>query len=80
MKLNVEEIQQALKISQGMQEDTFNVAVQVIHEDELHRFGSTEFVGWRHFLNLDFAVSINTYSNVLNHTHTILHNQLPFFL
>lgn len=62
MKLDLNELQQAIRIGQSMQEDTFNVAAQAIHEDEIQRFGSTEFVGWRHFLNQDFAVSMLSYS------------------
>ena len=59
MSLYLDDIQHTLKIGQAMPEDTFNVAVQALHEDEIHRFGSTDFVGWRHFLNQDFAVSMH---------------------
>ncbi|KAJ1275307.1 hypothetical protein BS78_05G126000 [Paspalum vaginatum] len=56
MTLNLGDIQHTLQIHRPMPEETFNVAVQVLHEDELHMFGSTEFFGWRHFLNQDFAM------------------------
>lgn len=78
--LNLYDIQHAIQINRVMEEDTFNVVVQVLHEDEVHRFGSTEFSGWRHFLNLDFAVSMQTYPmepahqtiQILNHSSFLI--------
>ena len=61
MKLHLSHLQHTLKTNDPMDEDTFNLAVQALYEDELHTFGSTNFVGWRHFLNQDFAVSMSTY-------------------
>ncbi|XP_021319882.1 uncharacterized protein LOC8057879 isoform X4 [Sorghum bicolor] len=56
MKLHLSHLQHTLKTNDPMDEDTFNLAVQALYEDELHTFGSTNFVGWRHFLNQDFAM------------------------
>ncbi|EEC73277.1 hypothetical protein OsI_07420 [Oryza sativa Indica Group] len=56
MSLSLHDIQQAIRLDTQMQEETFNVAVQVLASYELHRFGGTYFVGWRHFLNQDFAM------------------------
>nr|BAD37793.1 hypothetical protein [Oryza sativa Japonica Group] len=53
--LNLHDIQQAIRLDTQMQEETFNVAVQVLAADEIQRFGGTDFVCWRHFLNQDFA-------------------------
>jgi hypothetical protein len=76
MKLNLDDIQQALKIDQAMKEDTFNVVVQALHEDELQKFGSTKFLGWRHFLNQDFSVSMHTYAYCIGSRHPNLHATL----
>lgn len=54
--LKLQQIQEALAFDAEMQDDAFNVAVQALFEDEVHRFGGTDFLGWRHFLNQDFAV------------------------
>ncbi|KAF2938111.1 hypothetical protein DAI22_03g096100 [Oryza sativa Japonica Group] len=56
MSLSLHDIQQAIRLDTQMQEETFNVAVQVLAADEIQRFGGTDFVGWRHFLNQDFAM------------------------
>lgn len=56
MSLSLHDIQQAIRLDTQMQEETFNVAVQVLASYEIHRFGGTYFVGWRHFLNQDFAM------------------------
>uniref|UniRef100_A0A0D9YSW0 Aminotransferase-like plant mobile domain-containing protein n=1 Tax=Oryza glumipatula TaxID=40148 RepID=A0A0D9YSW0_9ORYZ len=56
MSLSLHDIQQAIWLDTQMQEETFNVAVQVLASYEIHRFGGTYFVGWRHFLNQDFAM------------------------
>lgn len=68
MTLNLQQIQQALRFDVEMHDETFNVAVQALYEDEQHRFGGTDFVGWRHFLNQDFAVS-----KLLCYLHDTLH-------
>ncbi|VAI75237.1 unnamed protein product [Triticum turgidum subsp. durum] len=54
--LKLQQIQEALAFDAEMQDDAFNVAVQALFEDEVHRFGGTDFLGWRHFLNQDFAM------------------------
>lgn len=64
MSLSLHDIQQAIRLDTQMQEETFNVAVQVLAADEIQRFGGTDFVGWRHFLNQDFAVSASNYSRL----------------
>uniref|UniRef100_A0A0E0JNL4 Aminotransferase-like plant mobile domain-containing protein n=1 Tax=Oryza punctata TaxID=4537 RepID=A0A0E0JNL4_ORYPU len=56
MSLSLHDIQQVIRLDTQMQEETFNVAVQVLAADEIQRFGGTDFVGWRHFLNQDFAM------------------------
>uniref|UniRef100_A0A0E0P4X2 Aminotransferase-like plant mobile domain-containing protein n=1 Tax=Oryza rufipogon TaxID=4529 RepID=A0A0E0P4X2_ORYRU len=56
MSLSLHDIQQAIRLDTQMQEETFNVAVQVLVADAIQRFGGTDFVGWRHFLNQDFAM------------------------
>lgn len=61
MRLNLADLQEAIQIGKNLQDLTFNVAVHALLEDEIQTFGSTEFVGWRHFLNQDFAVSMQPY-------------------
>lgn len=64
MSLSLHDIQQAIRLDTQMQEETFNVVVQVLASYEIHRFGGTYFVGWRHFLNQDFAVSACSYTQL----------------
>lgn len=64
MSLSLHDIQQAIWLDTQMQEEIFNVPDQVLAADEIQRFGGTDFVGWRHFLNQDFAVSASNYSRL----------------
>ncbi|XP_044947222.1 uncharacterized protein LOC123396319 [Hordeum vulgare subsp. vulgare] len=54
--LKLQQIQEALSFDNELQDDAFNAVVQALFEDEVQRFGGTDFLGWRHFLNQDFAV------------------------
>ena len=56
MSLKLQALQQAMSFNQELEDDVFNMAVQVLFKDEIHRFGGTDFLGWRHFLNQDFKV------------------------
>nr|BAD37729.1 hypothetical protein [Oryza sativa Japonica Group]BAD38572.1 hypothetical protein [Oryza sativa Japonica Group] len=44
MSLSLHDIQQAIRLDTQMQEETFNVAVQVLAADEIQRFGGTDFM------------------------------------
>lgn len=56
--LKLQQIQEALSFDNELQDDAFNAVVQALFEDEVQRFGGTDFLGWRHFLNQDFALYI----------------------
>ncbi|KAM3369864.1 hypothetical protein ACQJBY_017623 [Aegilops geniculata] len=58
--LKLKQIQEALSQDAELQDDAFNVAVQALFEDEIERFTGSDFLGWRHFINQDFAMHATT--------------------
>lgn len=49
-------MQDTIKADGWMDTDRFNFAVRKMYLEEVEKFKGTNYLGWRHFINPDFAV------------------------
>ena len=67
ISLTLQTIKESIQPGGWMDTDCFNHAVRKMYMDEVYRFEGTNYLGWRHYTNPDFAVRY-TYEKIY---HTI---------
>lgn len=47
-----------------MDSDSLNLAIRIMFQQEVERFHNTNYLGWRHFINQDFGVTLHAINNI----------------